>query len=172
MFSASFEGKTCPIFDETLKYELANNKQVNETMQRHNTEVKSFLQQRLNITEDIDEQWIKRIIDEMTTNEFEQRYTPYAKVTKEEWDRLFSYLVDYLYEYMFGNDTLNRILSSELFRYIMDHFDNKAKAALGMTSKNTAFMDKRKYSYISGRGSEMPMILQALKIAKENRMLP
>jgi hypothetical protein len=72
----------------------------------------------------------------MTTNEFEQRYTPYS-ITKEEWQQLFNYLRDYLYEYMFGNDTLNRILSSELFTFIMNRFDDKARAELGMTTKNT-----------------------------------
>lgn len=89
----------------------------------------------------------------MTTNEFEQRYTPYDKVSPEEWDMLLSYLRDYLYEYMFGNDTLNRILSSELFAFILSRFDDKARVELGMTTKNTQFLKKRKYSYLSILGN-------------------
>lgn len=33
-------------------------------------------------------------------------------------------------------------------------------------------MKNRKYSYLSGRGSEIPMIFQAFKLAKEDRILP
>jgi hypothetical protein len=39
--------------------------------------------------------WAKRIIDEMITNDFEQRYTPYQELTDEEWIKLYNYLSDY-----------------------------------------------------------------------------
>lgn len=59
-------------------------------MTRHEGIVKKWVKERLNISLDIDEEvWVKRIIDEMITNTFEQRYTFYPEVTEEEWKMLF-----------------------------------------------------------------------------------
>lgn len=58
-------------------------------------------------------EWVKRIIDELETNVFEQRYTPYEPVTADEWIQLNAFTMEYLYTYMFGNDDIIRILSSE-----------------------------------------------------------
>lgn len=46
-------------------------------MEKHQGSVKRWIKDRLNITQDIDEMWVKRIIDEMITNNFEKRYVPY-----------------------------------------------------------------------------------------------
>lgn len=127
--------------------------------------------EKLNITKDLNPEWVKRVIDEMQTNDFEKRYVWYS-ITDEEWERFYSYLSDYLYEYMFANDSLNRIVSSELFSFIMGRFEGRAKASLGITDKSSKFLKHRKYSYVSGRGSEIPMIFQSLKLAKEDRILP
>ena len=59
-------------------------------MTLHEGIVKKWVKERLNISLDIDEEvWVKRIIDEMITNSFEQRYTFYKEVTEEEWKMLY-----------------------------------------------------------------------------------
>ena len=59
-------------------------------MTRHEGIVKKWVKERLNISLDMDEEvWVKRIIDEMITNTFEQRYTFYTEVSEEEWKMLF-----------------------------------------------------------------------------------
>ena len=59
-------------------------------MTRHEGIVKKWVKERLKISLDIDEEvWVKRIIDEMITNTFEQRYTFYTEVSEEEWKMLF-----------------------------------------------------------------------------------
>ena len=73
---------------------------------------------------------------------------------------------------MFGTDSLTKVLSSELMSFILNRFESKAKVSNGIVSKSSEFMKNRKYSYLSGRGSEIPMIFQALKLAKEDRILP
>lgn len=71
MFMASFEGKTCPFYDEATKYELMTNKHVNKTIGQHESTAKEFLKKRLNISMDLTAEWVKRIIDELQTNVFE-----------------------------------------------------------------------------------------------------
>jgi hypothetical protein len=73
---------------------------------------------------------------------------------------------------MFGTDSLLKILSSELFNFLLYRFDNKAKISQGIVKKGAEFMKSRKYSYLSGRGSEIPMIFQSFKLDKEDRILP
>lgn len=65
-----------------------------------------------------------------------------------------------MYIYMFGTDSLLKVLSSELFSFIINRFDTRAKvSSLGLVKKGTEFMKYRKYSYLSGRGTEIPMII-------------
>jgi hypothetical protein len=88
----------------------------------------------------LSEEWIKRIIDELTTNKFEQRYTPYKPISEDEFKKVYKYLDDYLYLVMFGNEPLNKILSSELFYFILSRFDGRAKATHGWRSKVNEFL--------------------------------
>ena len=53
-----------------------------------------------------------------------------------------------MYIYMFGNDSLTKLLTSELFSFIVDRFDTKAKVSSGITQKGSEFMKNRKYSYL------------------------
>ena len=124
---ASFEGQNCPLFSEASEFYINNNPFINQTMAKHEGTVKKWIQKRLNITQDIDEQWVKRIIDEMITNKFEQRYIPYEEVSDEEWAMMQQYLSDYMYIYMFGTDSLTKVLSSELMSFILNRFESKAK---------------------------------------------
>ena len=94
----------------------------------------------------------------MKTNTFEQRYVPYEEVSEEDWAKMEEYLSDYMYIYMFGTDSLTKVLTSELFSFMFNRLESKAKISEGIVSKNTEFMKKRKYSYLSGRGSEIPLI--------------
>ena len=127
-------------------------------MKKHEDPVQKWIVNRLNLTEPIDEMWAKRIIDEMITNDYEQRYTPYQELTDEEWIKLYNYLSDYAYVYLFGTDSINKILASELFKFIISRFDGRAQAMLGQTSKANEFMKNRKYTFLPGRGTEIPMI--------------
>jgi hypothetical protein len=108
----------------------------------------------------------------MITNHFEQRYTPYEDLSETEWIKLYNYLSDYLYIYLFGNDSIVKLLASEFMDYMLTHLEGKAQASLGISSKNTEFLKKRKYTYLSGRGTEIPMIFEAFKFRKEDRILP
>ena len=80
----------------------------------------------MNLSQSINEMWAKRIIDEMITNHYEQRYTPYQELTDEEWIKLYNYLSDYLYVYLFSSDSIVKVLSSELFSFIITRFDGRA----------------------------------------------
>lgn len=80
----------------------------------------------MNLSQSIDEKWAKRIIDEMINNHYEQRYTPYQELTDEEWIKLYNYLSDYLYVYLFSSDSIIKVLSSELFSFIITRFDGRA----------------------------------------------
>ncbi len=95
-------------------------------MTKHEKDVNKWIIERLNLTDRIDEMWAKRIIDEMITNHYEQRYTPYQELTDEEWIKLYNYLSDYLYVYMFSNESIVKVLSSELFSFIITRFDGRA----------------------------------------------
>lgn len=79
---------------------------------------------------------------------------------------------DYLYVYLFSSDSIVRVLSSELFSFIISRFDGRAQALLGQTSKATEFLKNRKYTYLSGRGTEIPMIFQSFKLSEDDRILP
>ena len=158
MLMGAFEGKTCPMFGEATEYLALHNPLVNKTMSGHEEHVQKWLAQRLNLNISIDEQWAKRIIDEMITNDFEQRYVPYQPLTKDEWVKLYKYLSDYAYIYLFESDSVVKVLASELMNFMLAHFEGRAKASVGITSKNTEYLKKRKYIYFSGRGTEIPMI--------------
>ncbi len=168
----AFEGKTCPMFSEATEYLAKHNPIVNKTMSGHEQNVQKWIEKRLNLNVSIDEQWAKRIIDEMITNNFEQRYVPYQQLTPDEWIKLYNYLSDYAYIYLFESDSIVKVLSSELMEFMLTNFEGKAKASLGLTSKNTEYLKRRKYSYLSGRGTEIPMIFQAFKLREEDRIIP
>ena len=93
-------------------------------------------------------------------------------MTDEEWIKLYNYLSDYAYVYLFSTDSIVKVLSSELFSFLIARFDGRAKALLGQTSKATEFLKYRKYSYLSGRGTEIPMIFQSFKLSEGDRILP
>ena len=97
---------------------------------------------------------------------------PYQDLTTEEWIKLYNYLSDYAYIYLFENDSVVKMLSSELMDFMLGHFEGKAKASLGISQKSTEYLKKRKYTYLSGRGTEIPMIFEAFKFDKDERILP
>jgi hypothetical protein len=55
---------------------------------------------------------------------------------------------------------------------MLTHFEGKAQASIGISSKSTEYLKRRKYTYLSGRGTEIPMIFEAFKFMKEDRILP
>lgn len=108
----------------------------------------------------------------MITNHYEQRYVPYQDLTDDEWVKLYNYLSDYAYIYLFDNDSIVKLLASELMGFMLTHLEGKAQASLGISSKSTEYLKKRKYTYLSGRGTEIPLIFEAFKFRKEDRILP
>jgi hypothetical protein len=72
--------------------------------------------------------------------------------------KLYNYLNDFAYIYLFDSDQIVKVLSSELLSFMLNHFDGKAKATMGQMSKANEYFKKRKYTYLSGRGTEIPMI--------------
>jgi hypothetical protein len=97
---------------------------------------------------------------------------PYQDLSPDEWIKLYNYLSDYAYIYLFENDSIVKLLASELMGFMLTHLEGKAKASLGISSKSTEFLKKRKYTYLSGRGTEIPMIFEAFKFRKEDRIIP
>ena len=55
---------------------------------------------------------------------------------------------------------------------MLNHFEGKAKATLGQTTKTNEYLKRHKYTYLSGRGTEIPMIFQAFRLSEEDRILP
>jgi hypothetical protein len=55
---------------------------------------------------------------------------------------------------------------------MLTHFEGKAQASIGISSKSTEYLKRRKYTYLSGRGTEIPMIFEAFKFRKQDRILP
>ena len=95
-------------------------------MTKHDKDVNKWIIERLNLTDRIDEMWAKRIIDEMITNHYEQRYTPYQELTDEEWIKVEVAMKDLiLYVYLFSNESIVKVLSSELFSFIITRFDGR-----------------------------------------------
>jgi hypothetical protein len=41
---------------------------------------------------------------------------------------------------------------------MLAHFDGRAKATVSQISKEKEYLKNRKYTYLSGRGTEIPMI--------------
>lgn len=73
---------------------------------------------------------------------------------------------------MFSSDSLNKVLTSELFNFVLSRFDGKAHISDGHISKATEFLKDRKYTYLSGRGSEIPLIFQSFHLLEKDRILP
>ncbi len=93
-------------------------------------------------------------------------------MTDEEWIKIYNYISDYAFVYLFNTDSIVKVLSSELFSFLIARFDGGAKALLGQTSKAKEFLKQRKYSYLSGRGTEIPIIFKSFKLSEGDRILP
>lgn len=91
----------------------------------------------------------------------------------EELRAVHSYVLNYLYVFMFGNDMINRILASEIFSFIHRKFNEKARILhYDDGGGENRFMEKRKYTMLSGRGTEIPLIIRFLGLNELDWILP
>ena len=69
---------------------------------------------------------------------------------------------DYYYSYLFGNDTINKVASTEIFKLMINSFDGKAKTTIGQIDNTTLYLKKLKYWYGSIKGDLITLLIKSL----------
>lgn len=92
----------------------------------------------------------------------ENKNMPYYNWTKEDLAVIEDFARKYSYYYLHGNDTLNSLGNTVLFRDIKRVFDKKAY--LHWSNDTTHLLSKRKYSYKSAKPETLATILRGLDV--------
>ncbi|CDW73945.1 histidine acid phosphatase family protein [Stylonychia lemnae] len=140
------DSKQCPIINSIQQYNLANNTQVKQIMQKYQNGIIKFLKNKVNIKKDFSIADAKAFADEYFTNWFEMRYTNYTPI-EEEINEIKAFMKDYFYSYKYSNKTVQQVANQELFKNLIFLFDGRAEEVVGKNDNSTVHLKKQKYWY-------------------------